>query len=74
MAESTLEEKSHEGITFRGRGDASLVQGRIVLHVCPECSQRNAPTVASSGRCAWCAYVPDPADIEPTRPAPLGSL
>lgn len=62
------EEKSPESITFRGRGDASLVQGRIVLHVCPICSQRNALAVASSGRCAWCAYIPDPADVEPAQP------
>ncbi|ACL62973.1 conserved hypothetical protein (plasmid) [Methylobacterium nodulans ORS 2060] len=53
-------------ITFRGRGSASLMGDRIILHVCPLCSQRNIAVVAPQGRCAWCDYVPDPRDVETT--------
>nr|WP_083469047.1 hypothetical protein [Methylobacterium variabile] len=56
-----------QAVTFKGRGRASLLGGRIVLHVCPVCSQRNAPSAEQKGRCAWCAYVPDAGDVEPAR-------
>ncbi|WP_308220144.1 hypothetical protein [Methylobacterium crusticola] len=44
------------------------MRGRLLLDVCPICSQRNARAMVPRGRCAWCAYVPDPADIESARP------
>ncbi|ACA18008.1 hypothetical protein M446_3627 [Methylobacterium sp. 4-46] len=58
-------------ITFKGRGHASRIQGRILLKVCPLCSQKNSPQAEPTGRCGWCAYVPDPRDIEIARPGTL---
>ena len=52
-------------ITFRGRGRATLSSRRLILSVCPICSQRNAAAAAQQGHCAWCAYVPSLDDAEP---------
>ena len=52
-------------ITFMGRGIGYVHGSRIVLKVCPECSQRNAPHAAERGLCGWCAYVPSLDDVEP---------
>jgi len=51
--------------TFRGRGLAFVHGSHIVMKVCPECSQRNAPQAADTGVCGWCAYVPFCEDVEP---------
>ena len=51
--------------TFRGRGCAFVQGSRIVMKVCPTCSQRNAPKAAEKGVCGWCAYVPSREDVEP---------
>ena len=51
-------------VTFRGRGHGILVAQRLILRVCPECSQWNAPKAADKGLCGWCAYVPSLADAE----------
>ena len=53
-------------ITFRGRGLAYVHGERIVLKVCPVCSQWNAPKAAEHGHCGWCGYVPAMADAERT--------
>jgi hypothetical protein len=50
--------------TFRGRGLAFVHGARIVVKVCPECSQWNAPKAADRGVCGWCAYVPLCEDVE----------
>ena len=50
-------------VTFLGRGLATVRGQRIVLTICPVCSQRNDPKAAEQGRCLWCAYVPTPADV-----------
>ncbi|WFT83721.1 hypothetical protein QA634_34110 [Methylobacterium sp. CB376] len=63
---------AYQAVTFKGRGQGSSLGGRILLHVCPLCSQRNAPVAEQNGQCAWCAYIPDPADVElvpPSSPA-----
>ena len=52
-------------VTFRGRGLAYVHGPRIVMKVCPECSQWNAPKAADRGLCGWCAYVPNCEDVEP---------
>ncbi len=54
-----------QAITFKGRGKAVLDQGRIILHVCPLCSQKNAPEIARKGLCNWCCYEPDLRDAMP---------
>ncbi|GJE15128.1 hypothetical protein [Methylobacterium longum] len=51
--------------TFRGRGLAFVHGSHVVVKVCPECSQWNAPIAADRGLCGWCAYVPDYEDVEP---------
>ncbi|MCJ2055023.1 hypothetical protein MKL09_00405 [Methylobacterium sp. J-048] len=51
--------------TFCGRGLAFVHGTHIVMKVCPECSQWNAPAAADRGVCAWCAYVPSCEDVEP---------
>lgn len=51
--------------TFRGRGLAFVHGSKIVLKLCPECSQWNAPKAAEKGHCGWCAYVPSLGDVEP---------
>lgn len=57
-------------VTFRGRGLAFVYGARVVLKVCPDCSQWNAAAAADNGHCGWCAYVPLPEDVEPaTGPA-----
>ncbi|MGU3282214.1 hypothetical protein [Methylobacterium mesophilicum] len=53
--------------TFRGRGRAFVHGTKIVLKVCPECSQWNAPKAADKGVCGWCAYVPSREDVEPAQ-------
>ena len=64
-----MQESQTEGpegkITFRGRGLAYRHGHRLVLKVCPECSQWNAPKAADKGLCGWCAYVPLLVDAEP---------
>jgi hypothetical protein len=50
--------------TFRGRGLAFVYGSHIVMKVCPECSQWNAPKAADKGMCGWCAYVPSREDVE----------
>lgn len=52
-------------VTFRGRGLALRSGGRLILLVCPLCSQRNASRGAERGICAWCAYVPSQDQAEP---------
>lgn len=51
--------------TFRGRGLAFVHGSHIVMKICPECSQWNAPKAADRGVCGWCAYVPSCEDLEP---------
>lgn len=51
-------------ITFRGRGFGLRHGSRIVVLVCPLCSQRNGRRAAERGACEWCAYVPSPKDAE----------
>jgi hypothetical protein len=65
-------------VTFRGRGLAFVYGARVVLKVCPDCSQWNAPAAADKGHCGWCAYVPSQDDLEPatlpaTPPIPPGT-
>jgi hypothetical protein len=52
-------------VTFRGRGLAYVHGSRLVVKVCPVCSQWNAPRAAERGHCGWCAYVPSPDDVVP---------
>jgi hypothetical protein len=52
-------------VTFRGRGLALRTGSRLILLVCPRCSQRNAQRGAERGICQWCAYVPSPDQAEP---------
>ena len=52
-------------VTFRGRGLAYVHSDQIILKLCPECSQWNAPKAAVNGQCGWCAYVPSLAHAEP---------
>lgn len=52
-------------VTFRGRGLALRTGSRLILLVCPLCSQRNARRGAERGICEWCAYVPSPDQAEP---------
>ncbi|GLS71737.1 hypothetical protein M6G65_06650 [Methylobacterium tardum] len=54
--------------TFRGRGLAFVHGTRIVVKVCPHCSQWNAPKAADRGVCGWCAYVPSYEDLVPVTP------
>jgi hypothetical protein len=58
-------------VTFRGRGLAILHGSRLVLKICPLCSQRNTHPTSEKGICNWCAYAPSRADAEPvpSRPA-----
>lgn len=65
MTETGTPKPKPGAVTFRGRGLAYVSGRRLVLTVCPVCSQRNAPKAAEKGTCAWCAYVPSPADAEP---------
>ncbi|MCJ2017574.1 hypothetical protein MKK84_09100 [Methylobacterium sp. E-065] len=51
--------------TFGGRGLAFVHGTRIVMKVCPTCSQWNAPKAAENGVCGWCAYIPLREDLEP---------
>lgn len=51
-------------VTFRGRGLGLRHGSRLVVLVCPLCSQRNAPRGAERGVCEWCAYVPSLKDVE----------
>jgi hypothetical protein len=60
-------------VTFRGRGLAFVYGARLVLKVCPDCSQWNAPAAADKGHCGWCAYVPSHEDVEPAA-APTSSI
>ncbi|GJE38422.1 hypothetical protein QO016_003538 [Methylobacterium persicinum] len=55
---------SETTITFRGRGLGLRRGARIVVLVCPLCSQRNGSRGAERGVCEWCAYVPSPKDAE----------
>jgi hypothetical protein len=52
-------------VTFRGRGLALRSGTRLILLVCPICSQRNARRGAERGVCEWCAYEPSPDEVEP---------
>ncbi|GAN47238.1 hypothetical protein ABID82_005858 [Methylobacterium sp. PvP062] len=52
-------------VTFRGRGLAFAHGAKLVLKVCPLCSQWNAPRAADLGQCGWCAYTPSGRDVEP---------
>ena len=56
-------------VTFRGRGLGRLQGRRLVLTVCPHCSQRNDRRTAEKGYCHWCAYVPSLSDAEPAKAA-----
>ncbi|WP_232631902.1 hypothetical protein [Methylobacterium sp. Leaf118] len=50
-------------VTFLGRGLAYVRGRRIVLTICPVCSQRNDKKAAEQGRCLWCAYEPVLEDV-----------
>ena len=63
MREETLE--AGTSVTFRGRGRGLRLGSRLILLVCPLCSQRNAKRGAERGVCEWCAYVPALQDAEP---------
>lgn len=52
-------------VTFRGRGRGLRLGTRLILLVCPLCSQRNAKRGAERGICEWCAYEPSLRDAEP---------
>ncbi len=52
-------------VTFRGRGLALRAGARLILLVCPLCSQRNGRRGAERGMCEWCAYVPALEEAEP---------
>ncbi|MCJ2009871.1 hypothetical protein MKK60_22905 [Methylobacterium sp. J-092] len=56
-------------ITFRGRGQGVLTGFKLLLRVCPHCSQRNDRRAADMGICQWCAYVPSLHDAEPAEAA-----
>ena len=58
-------------VTFRGRGLAFVYGTRVVVKVCPYCSQWNAPAAADRGHCGWCAYVPSHDDVEPVATPPV---
>lgn len=58
-------------VTFRGRGLAFAHGRQLVLKLCPECSQWNAPAAADRGQCGWCAYTPSIDDIEPAATVPV---
>ena len=60
----TLDDGATE-VTFRGRGLALRAGARLILLVCPLCSQRNAQRGAERGICEWCAYVPMLEEAEP---------
>ncbi len=53
-------------VTFRGRGLAFVYGTQLVLKVCPDCSQWNAPAAADRGVCSWCAYELSHDDVEPS--------
>jgi hypothetical protein len=55
-------------VTFRGRGRGLRLGTRLVVLVCPLCSQNNAKRGAERGVCEWCAYVPSIRDAEPADP------
>jgi hypothetical protein len=61
-------------VTFRGRGLAFISGTRIVVKICPLCSQWNAPKAAENGHCGWCAYVPSYLDVEPVAVARIGMI
>lgn len=50
-------------VTFRGRGLAYVRGHKLILTICPVCSQRNDAKAAEKGHCLWCAYVPEPEDV-----------
>ncbi|TXN40596.1 hypothetical protein FV232_23020 [Methylobacterium sp. WL30] len=54
-------------VTFLGRGQGVLTGLKLLLRVCPQCSQRNARQTEAKGYCQWCAYVPSLGDVEPAR-------
>jgi hypothetical protein len=54
-------------VTFRGRGLGLRLGERLLVLVCPLCSQRNAARGAERGICEWCAYVPSEKDEDPAR-------
>lgn len=51
-------------VTFRGRGLGLRLGAKLIVLVCPLCSQRNAHRGAERGICEWCAYVPSLKDAE----------
>lgn len=63
--EAVSDEAMSGEVTFRGRGLAVRAHARLVLLVCPLCSQRNGRRGAERGVCEWCAYEPSPEDAEP---------
>ncbi len=50
-------------VTFLGRGLAYVRGQRIVLTICPVCSQRNDPKAAERGTLPVVRLRPDPADV-----------
>ena len=54
-------------VTFQGRGLGLRLGSRLLVIVCPLCSQRNAPRGAERGICEWCAYEPSEKDEAPAR-------
>ena len=56
-------------ITFRGRGHGVLTGLKLLLRVCPHCSQRNERRAAEKGFCQWCAYIPLLSDAEAAKAA-----
>ncbi len=52
-------------VTFLGRGLGLRSSDRLILLVCPLCSQRNGERMAAFGTCVWCGYEPSVRDEEP---------
>ncbi len=56
-------------VTFRGRGHGIVTGFKLLLRVCPQCSQRNARQTEAKGYCQWCAYIPLLGDAEAAKAA-----
>jgi hypothetical protein len=65
MSESPIRRPAGK-VTFRGHGLAYVHGDQIILKLCPECVQWNAPKAAVIGQCGWCGYVPSLAQAEPS--------
>lgn len=68
MERATVDELSESlsgEVSFKGRGLGYMRDGRILLEVCPVCSQWNQPTAVERGICGWCAFEPSVDQAEP---------